>query len=71
MADVYCNDAFGTCHRDDASMVAVPQAMGDKPKVVGFLVAKEIKYLSDAIAQSRSGRSWPSSAVPRSPTRST
>jgi phosphoglycerate kinase len=51
MADVYCNDAFGTCHRTDASMVAVPQAMGDKPKVVGFLVAKEIQYLSDAIAK--------------------
>lgn len=48
-ADVYCNDAFGTCHRTDASMVAVPQAMGDKPKVVGFLVAKEIEYLTDAI----------------------
>lgn len=50
MADVYCNDAFGTCHRTDASMVAVPQAMGDKPKVVGFLVAKEIQYLTDVIA---------------------
>lgn len=50
MADVYCNDAFGTCHRTDASMVAVPQAMAGKPKVSGFLVAKEIQYLSDAIA---------------------
>ena len=50
MADVYCNDAFGTCHRTDASMFAVPQAMGDKPKVVGLLVAKEIKYLTDVIA---------------------
>jgi len=50
MADVYCNDAFGTCHREHASMVAVPLAMGDKPKVVGFLVEKEIKYLTDAIA---------------------
>lgn len=50
MADVYCNDAFGTCHRAHASMVAVPQAMGDRPKVVGFLVEKEIKYLSAAIA---------------------
>ncbi len=49
-ADVYCNDAFGTCHRTDASMVAVPQAMGSKPKVVGFLVAKEIQYLSDTVA---------------------
>lgn len=51
MADVYCNDAFGTCHRTDASMVAVPKAMGKKPKVVGFLVEKEIRYLNDAIAQ--------------------
>jgi phosphoglycerate kinase len=49
MADVYCNNAFGTCHRNDASMVAVPQAMEDKPRVVGNLVAKEIQYLSDAI----------------------
>lgn len=50
MADIYCNDAFGTCHRTDASMVAVPQAMEGKPKVVGFLVDKEIQYLSDTIA---------------------
>ncbi len=49
-ADIYCNDAFGTCHRPDASMVAVPQAMGTKPKVVGFLVSKEVQYLSDTIA---------------------
>lgn len=50
-ADIYCNDAFGTCHRTDASMLAVPQAMGSKPKVVGFLVEKEIQYLSDTISQ--------------------
>jgi phosphoglycerate kinase len=50
MADVYCNDAFGTCHREDASMVAVPLAMQSKPKVVGLLVEKEIKYLSSVIA---------------------
>ena len=48
-ADIYCNDAFGTCHRTDASMYALPLAMGDKPKVVGFLVEKEIKYLKEAI----------------------
>lgn len=47
--DIYCNDAFGTCHREHASMVAVPQAMDGKPRVVGFLVEKEIKYLTDAI----------------------
>ena len=50
MADVYCNNAFGTCHRAHASMVAVPAAMGDQPKVLGDLVAKEIRYLSDAVA---------------------
>lgn len=50
MADIYCNDAFGTCHRTDASMVAVPQAMTGKPRVVGHLVGREIAYLSDAIS---------------------
>ena len=49
-ADVYVNDAFGTCHRTDASMVAVPEAMVGKPRVCGFLVEKEIKYLTDAIS---------------------
>ncbi len=48
--DVYCNDAFGTCHRTEGSMVAVPNAMPGKPKVCGFLVEKEIRFLSDAIA---------------------
>ncbi len=50
LADVYVNDAFGTCHRPDASMVAVPNAMKGKPRVCGFLVEKEIKYLSSAIS---------------------
>lgn len=51
MADIYVNDAFGTCHRTDASMVAVPKAMKakGKPCVSGFLVEKEIRYLKDAI----------------------
>jgi phosphoglycerate kinase len=48
LGDIYCNDAFGTAHRDDASMVAVPNAMKG-PKVAGFLLEKELKYLSDAI----------------------
>ena len=52
-ADIYCNNAFGTCHRNDASMVAVPQAMAGKPRVVGALVDKEIRYLSDAIERPR------------------
>lgn len=49
-ADIYCNNAFGTCHRQDASMYGVPLAIGGKPKVVGMLVEKEIKYLSEVIA---------------------
>ena len=48
-ADIYCNNAFGTCHREDASMYGVPMAMGGKPKVVGSLVQKEIKYLTEVI----------------------
>ena len=45
LADVYVNDAFGTCHREHASMVAVPEQMAGKPRVVGFLVQKELDYL--------------------------
>jgi phosphoglycerate kinase len=45
LGDVYVNDAFGTCHRSDASMLAVPAAMPKKPRVVGHLVAKELKIL--------------------------
>ena len=53
LADAYVNDAFGTCHRTEASMYAVPKAMKEsgKPVVVGFLVEKEIRYLSDAVGQ--------------------
>ena len=35
-ADIYCNNAFGICHRKDASMVAVPAAMGDQPGRLGY-----------------------------------
>jgi phosphoglycerate kinase len=54
--DIYCNDAFGTAHRDEASMVAVPKALkaatgGKAPCVVGFLMQKEIQYLKHAIEQ--------------------
>lgn len=48
--DVYVNDAFGTCHRAHASMVAVPRAMEGKPKVAGLLVEKELAFLSEAVA---------------------
>lgn len=52
-ADIYCNDAFGTAHRNHASMVAVPQAMEGKPRVAGLLLAKELQFLDDAIANAQ------------------
>jgi len=50
LGDVYVNDAFGTCHRQDASMAAVPEAMHSKPRVVGLLVAKELEVLDDLLS---------------------
>lgn len=51
MGDAYVNDAFGACHRSDASMVALPTEMGAKPRGVGLLVEKELSFLSGALAQ--------------------
>jgi phosphoglycerate kinase len=51
--DVYCNDAFGTAHRDDASMVAVPRAMAGRPRVAGLLLQRELAFLSDALEEPR------------------
>ncbi len=46
LGDVYVNDAFGTCQNDkDASMVAVPASMVGKPRVLGFLVEKELTVI--------------------------
>jgi phosphoglycerate kinase len=50
LGDVYVNDAFGTCHRKDASMYAVPKAMAGKPRVVGLLVAKELEVLETLLS---------------------
>lgn len=49
LGDAYVNDAFGTCHRDNASMLTVPKMMTGKPRVVGYLVQKELKYLGGAL----------------------
>ncbi|MGH7296140.1 MAG: phosphoglycerate kinase, partial [Polyangiaceae bacterium] len=40
LADIYVNDAFGTCHRDAASMTGLPRALGRG--AAGFLVEKEL-----------------------------
>ncbi len=45
LADAYVNDAFGTCHRDEASMVAVPEQFPPEARAIGFLVEKELQIL--------------------------
>jgi 3-phosphoglycerate kinase len=49
MADIYVDDAFGTAHRDNASMYTVPAVMDGKPRVTGFLIEKELQFLGDAL----------------------
>ena len=49
LADVYVCDAFGTAHRDNASMYTVPVMMEGKPRVSGFLIEKEIKFLGETV----------------------
>ncbi len=46
LADCYVNDAFGTCHRDEASMVAVPEQFPPEKRAIGFLVEKELEILA-------------------------
>ncbi|MBL9140428.1 MAG: phosphoglycerate kinase [Phycisphaerae bacterium] len=48
---VYVNDAFGASHRNDASMVALPNAMKPKPCVAGLLLQKELQFLGHALEQ--------------------
>ena len=49
LADVYVDDAFGTAHRDNASMYTVPAVMEGKPRVSGFLIEKEMKFLGETL----------------------
>ena len=49
LADVYVDDAFGTAHRDNASMYTVPVLMEGKPRVIGFLIEKELKFLGETL----------------------
>jgi phosphoglycerate kinase len=44
LADIYVNDAFGTAHRAHASTAGITQYL--QPAVAGFLMDKEITYLS-------------------------
>lgn len=50
MGLAYVNDAFGTAHRNHASMVAVPEAMQSQQRVAGLLLDTELRFLGEAIA---------------------
>ncbi|MCS6899749.1 MAG: phosphoglycerate kinase, partial [Polyangiaceae bacterium] len=47
LADVYINDAFGTSHRDAASMTGVPRVLGGG--LAGDLVKKEVEVIHRAL----------------------
>ena len=46
LADLYVNDAFGTCHREHASIVGVPKLL---PSFCGFLIKKEVETISNLV----------------------
>jgi len=45
--DLFCNDAFGSSHRAHSSVAGVTRFI--QPAVSGFLLEKEIKYLSGSV----------------------
>ena len=47
LAEVYCNDAFGSAHRAHASTEGITHHL--KPAVAGLLMEKEITYLGKAL----------------------
>ena len=47
LADVYVDDAFGSCHRAHCSTAGVTDYI--KTNAVGYLVQKEITYLGNAV----------------------
>jgi phosphoglycerate kinase len=53
LADAYVNDAFGTCHRDEASMVAVPEQFKPEDRALGFLVEKELQILDTLLGEAK------------------
>jgi len=50
LADIYVDDAFGTAHRDNASMYTVPLMMEGRARVIGFLVEKELEFLGETLS---------------------
>src|SRR4030042_4662508 len=50
LADIYVNDAFGTAHRAPASTTVIAKYL---PSCLGFLMEKEVKFLSAALSPAK------------------
>lgn len=46
LGDIFINDAYGSCHRNHASVTGIPKYI---PSGIGFLVQKEIKKIDGVI----------------------
>lgn len=46
LADIYVNDAFGSCHRAHSSTAGVAKYL---PSAVGYLIQKEIEYIGGTL----------------------
>jgi len=53
LGDIYVNDAFGTAHREHASTFGAAQVLAGKPRVIGSLIQKELKFLGESISNPR------------------
>ncbi len=47
--DFYVNDGFGTVHRADTSVVAAGECLPPEKRAAGFLIEKEVKFLSPVL----------------------
>jgi len=51
LGDIFINDAYGSCHRNHASVTGIPKYL---PSGVGFLVEKEIKKIDSILEEKTS-----------------
>lgn len=53
LADVYVNDAFGTLHRTDTSVLALPELFLKNQKTFGLLIQNELKQAQKLVQPQR------------------
>ena len=49
LGDIYINDAYGTCHRDHASVTGIPRYI---PSGIGYLVEREVNKIDGVLNSS-------------------